>query len=199
MVLCALENDNLLAMSIPAGQGRRRIGILVRIFEHHIDDNGQLFIHVVGVSRLSVVNQWVVDGCVLARILPLDDIRIADEEAREARETTAGGQEGILDQVTKEDLDRLPTAALMNAAVKLIDGLLEDPSTDWFNREIVPVWRCPDDPAFFPWWFACVLGGVTVTQKVRILRSTSVRERLKICWEWLIDRGCGSLLRRALE
>jgi hypothetical protein len=199
MVLCALENDNLLAMSIPAGQGRRRIGILVRIFEHHIDDNGQLFIHVVGVSRLSVVNQWVVDGCVLARILPLDDISIADEEAREARETTAGGQEGILDQVTKEDLDRLPTATLMHAAVKLTDGLLDDPSTNWINREMVPAWGCPDDPVYFPWWFACAVAGVSVTEKVRLLGSTSVRERLKICWEWMIDRGYSFILQQALE
>jgi hypothetical protein len=199
MVTCALETDKLLAMSIPIDQEQRYIGILVRIIENHIDDEGQLFIHVVGVSRFTVVKQWTADNCVLAQILPLDDISIADEEAREAKETTTGQQEGILDQVTKEDLGRLPTAALMHAAATFIDGLLNDPSTDWFNREIVPVWRCPDDPAFFPWWFACVLGGVTVTQKVRILRSTSVRERLKICWEWLIDRGCGSLLRRALE
>ena len=199
MVLGALENDSLLAMSIPAEGGRRRIGILVRIIENHIDGDGQLFIHVVAVSRLTVVNEWMADGCVLARVLPLDDISIADEEAREVKETTAGQQEGILDQVTKEDLDRIPTATLMHAAVELINGLIEDPSSDWFNHEMVPVWGCPDDPVHFPWWFACILAGVNVTEKVRLLGSTSVRERLKICWEWLIDRRCGFILQRALE
>jgi hypothetical protein len=199
MVFRALENNNLLAMSIPADRGRRRIGMLVRIFENHIDVNGQLFIHVVGVSRFTVVKQWMADGCVLARILPLDDISIADEGALEAKGTMAEQQEGILDPMTKKDLNRIPTAALMHAAVKFIDDLLKDPSTNWINREMVPAWGCPDDPLYFPWWFACVVADVSVTEKVRLLGSTSVRERLKICWEWMIDRGCSFIYQRVLE
>jgi hypothetical protein len=183
----ALQGDKIFGMSIAVESGRRTIGTLVRIVSVSDGESGRVMLRVECLSRFQVVRQWLASDCVMAQIRPLDDISIADEEAKEARET-AGHQGFVSGAVTRENIARIPTAELADIAMDVIYGLTGD-NPAWLDRRILNAYGyCPRDPVTLPWWLVSVMP-VSVTQKARMLATTSVRERLKICWEWLFDLG----------
>ena len=80
----------------------------------------------------------------------------------------------------------MPTKELMSFAVGFVMRMREQ-SVGWLTSRILHIYGdCPEDPARFPWWFANLLP-VREVEKYRLLSTTSVRERLKICCGWIVE------------
>jgi hypothetical protein len=62
---------------------------------------------------------------------------------------------------------------------------MRDASAPWLSARIVQVYgEPPEDPALFPYWFASVVP-IAEEEKYILLRTTRVRERLKIVFSWI--------------
>ncbi|KND92174.1 LON peptidase N-terminal domain and RING finger protein 1 [Tolypocladium ophioglossoides CBS 100239] len=97
---------------------------------------------------------------------------------RQSRETTTPG--------TVADLDTMTTQSLMRFATGFVARMREQ-SVPWLTERMLGIYgECPDDPAVFPWWFASTLP-VKDLEKYRLLGTSSVRDRLKICGSWIIE------------
>lgn len=183
-------------------------GTLLRIISMHLLPDGRSFIQTVGVSRFKVVQHGILDGYVVGKVERLDDISLAAEESLEAAETaerlaqTQGDEEqaSVQDPVgqtspesseeesellTMEQIDTMPTRALMDIGTSFVKKMKEQRAPWLYGREIQTYGDCPTDPALFPWWFASVLP-IVESEKYELLRTTSVRERLKICSRWIL-------------
>jgi hypothetical protein len=81
------------------------------------------------------------------------------------------------------DLDSLSTQELLNRGTSFIKKM-QDQSAPWLHRSVVNAYGdCPHDAALFPWWFASVVPASNA-EKYRMLLTSSVRERLKMCVGW---------------
>jgi hypothetical protein len=142
----------------------------------------------------------------VARIQKINDMSTAEEEELEAREvrgrqgdddsavpeTNAGlgnttePQDGNRLPRTLEDIGRTSTDDLMKFAVGFVERMKEQ-SVDWLRTNLFTTYGdCPNDPTVFPWWFANILP-IGDAEKYRLLSTTSIRERLKICCGWIIE------------
>ena len=85
----------------------------------------------------------------------------------------------------KTDIDRIPTQELLNICVRFVQKM-QSQSAPWLHSRVYQAYgACPvDDPKLFPWWFASVLPTAD-EERYRLLGTTSVRERLKICVGWV--------------
>lgn len=171
-------------------------GTLLRIVNMHLLPDGRSLIETEGVSRFRVVRHGSLDGYVVGKIERIDDVAIATEEAFEAAETAANrrtmpsqdrgessnptGRQLLLES----DINVMPTQELMRVGSTFV-RMMREQSAPWLNRRVFQIYgECPTDPALFPWWFASVLP-IADAQKYRLLATSSVRERLKICASWI--------------
>jgi hypothetical protein len=182
-------------------------GTLLHIVNMQLLTDGRSLIETVGVHRFKVLRHGLLDGYVVGRIERVDDISLADEEALEAAETTrtpnrslsaaetfdapprhfpAGNANGTGPRpVTLLDMDTTSTKDLMATALHFVTAM-QRLSAPWLQRRVLQVHgECPTDPALFPWWFASILP-IHDDEKYRLLGTTSVRERLKICVGWVL-------------
>ncbi|RFU35858.1 hypothetical protein B7463_g495, partial [Scytalidium lignicola] len=184
-------------------------GTLLRIVSMHLLSDGRSLIETVGVSRFKVIQHGTLDGYLIGKVERLDDISLAAEESLEAAETsenppaTQSNQPNLSAQnlfnapphhdpyeehsvqLTLDEIDSMPTQGLMDVGVAFVKRMKEQ-RAPWLYRREVQVYRdCPTDPALFPWWFASVLP-ILDSEKYELLRTTSVRERLKICSRWIL-------------
>lgn len=83
-----------------------------------------------------------------------------------------------------QDLETMSTKHLMSFASGFVTRMRSQ-SVPWLAQRSV-YGECPSDPAVFPWWFASMLP-VKDLQKYRLLETSSVRQRLKICCAWIIE------------
>ena len=87
---------------------------------------------------------------------------------------------------TMTDLDAMSTADLMEYASTFVRKMQTD-GVPWLTQRMIHIYgECPDDAAVFPWWFASMLP-VRDLEKYRLLGTTSVRDRLKICCFWIVE------------
>ncbi|POR37895.1 LON peptidase N-terminal domain and RING finger protein 1 [Tolypocladium paradoxum] len=87
---------------------------------------------------------------------------------------------------TDADLDTMTTQSLMRFATGFVARMRQQ-SVPWLTERMPGIYgECPDDPAVFPWWFASTLP-VKNVEKYRLLGTSSVRDRLKICGSWIIE------------
>ncbi|KJZ73246.1 hypothetical protein HIM_07443 [Hirsutella minnesotensis 3608] len=87
---------------------------------------------------------------------------------------------------TAADLDTLTTRSLMQFAIGFVTRM-RDQSVPWLTERMLAIYgECPDDPAAFPWWFASTLP-VKDLEKYKLLGTSSVRDRLKICCAWILE------------
>jgi len=214
MIRRALEGDRTFGMVLyrrPGSTGEPEfedLGTLLRITNVEFLPDGRSLLETMGVSRFRIQSSARVDGYLVAEIEAINDISIADEEELEARETqSAGGRRDFGEADRQGDpaspvpvraggetiaparavhMDGLATRELMNFArefVMRMRGL----SVDWLATRMLSIYgNCPDDPAVFPWWFASILP-LNDHEKYRLLATTSVRERLKICCQWVLN------------
>ncbi|KAG6021776.1 hypothetical protein E4U41_002400 [Claviceps citrina] len=77
-------------------------------------------------------------------------------------------------------LQTMSTQSLMKFATDFV-ARMRSQSVPWLTARMLAIYGdCPTDPAVFPWWFASMLP-VRDIEKYRLLATSSVRERLKIC------------------
>ncbi|KAK4153698.1 hypothetical protein C8A00DRAFT_33574 [Chaetomidium leptoderma] len=183
MVWRALNaRENEFGMFIAAGLGGPLIGVLARIIDSDINTaTGTFSITLYCTSRFRVVELQPFGDCTLANIEPYDDISAADEALAEARETAGYHSHDPSPPVTRENMGRLPTSVLVDSAIRVIGEHLASRRVAWFNRTTpLEAAQLATHPAVFPWWLVNKLP-VGIPQRVRLLATTSRRERFKIC------------------
>jgi len=178
-------------------------GTLLHIVNMHLMPDGRSLIETVGVSRFRVVKHGTKDDYTIGKIERIDDVSLAAEEAFEARETSASPvprnfpaqdhfgapshHTQIRDSkqtVQLSELNTMSTKELFEMGVGFVTRMGEQ-SAPWLHSRVFQVYGpCPSDPALFPWWFASVLP-TTDGEKYKLLSTSSVRVRLKMCAEWI--------------
>lgn len=201
MVRRALEGNRTFGIVLYSHPGFAELGTVLRIVNVEFFDDGRSLLETVGVSRFRILGHTSVDGYIVARTEPINDISLAEEEELEAAEVR-GALGGSLTSeespnqcstvtnsrfpATRQDISTTPTQTLMDFATNFVRRMREQ-SVGWLTARILAIYgQCPDDPAIFPWWFANILP-VRETEKYRLLETTSVRERLKICCIWIFE------------
>ncbi|KAI6251142.1 LON peptidase N-terminal domain and RING finger protein 3 [Erysiphe necator] len=187
-------------------------GTMLHIVNMHRLPNGHILIETIGVSRFRVVKYGIKDEYTIGKIEPVDDISVSDEEALEARETLQSRSISVKSDATTEESsynssqqtyyrpEAMSTQALLEVGVDFVKRMQEQ-SAPWLQTRVFQAYgKCPQDPDFFPWWFASVLP-ISDMQKYELLSTESVRDRLKICVRWVkeiehqsdnnLDSNCG--------
>ncbi|PMD43427.1 hypothetical protein L207DRAFT_423058 [Hyaloscypha variabilis F] len=177
-------------------------GTLLHIINMHLMPDGRSLIETVGVSRFRVLKHGTKDDYTVGKVERIDDISIAAEEELEARETSgpsiapnfsAQDHFGAPPQHTRDpkqpvqlsDIKTMSTQELFVMGVDFVTRMREQ-SAPWLHTRVFQVYgQCPNDPSLFPWWFASVLPTAD-GEKYKLLSTSSVRERLKLCAEWII-------------
>jgi hypothetical protein len=192
MIRRVLEGDRIFGIVGRADGGFSSLGTLVRIERFEFARDGRIFIQVIGLSRFRVLEHSSRDGYVEAKIQPVHDISIAEEEEMEAAET-GGGEDASLPSlassaqpVSKEEIDCTPTKVLMDLCLAYVEDIRERGLYFLTTRVRALYEMRPPDPAAFAWWFASILP-VKDSWKTQLLSITSVRERLKLCWQLILE------------
>jgi Lon protease-like protein len=179
-------------------------GTLLHIVNMHLTPDGRSLIETVGVSRFRVVKHGTKDDYTIGKVERIDDISIAAEEELEARETltpsiarnfSAQDHFGAPPHHTQtrdpkqpvqlSEFNTMSTQELFEVGVDFVTKMREQ-SAPWLHTRVFQVYgQCPNDPALFPWWFASVLPTADA-EKYKLLSTSSVRERLKMCAEWIV-------------
>jgi Lon protease-like protein len=215
MIRRAMEGDRTFGMVLgsattgPDGRNFCDIGTLLRIVNIEFFPDGRSLLESVGISRFRVLRHGVLDGYVVGKIEKIDDVSLADEEAMEISETMNG--QGVRDFIqsrseeptnatdqdppqqleeanvlTVEDLETKSTRELLEIGITFVTKMRAQ-SVSWLTARVLAVFgECPNDPALFPWWFASVLP-VSDEEKYRLLGTSSVRQRMKICCRWIVE------------
>jgi Lon protease-like protein len=208
MIRRAMERDRTFGMVLYDHPGFVELGTLLRIVNVEFFEDGRSLLETVGVSRFRILRHAVVDGYTVAKVETINDIGIAEEEELEATElrgalsrpaSVAAADNNDDDDhnsaspsltvgfpTTREEIDTTSTQVLMDFATDFVRRMQRQ-SVGWLTARILAIYgQCPSDPAIFPWWFANILP-VRELEKYRLLETTSVRERLKICCGWILE------------
>ena len=176
-------------------------GTLLHIINMQLLPDGRSLIETTGVSRFKVMRQGTLDGYTIGQIQRIDDISLAEEESLEASEISRPPPLHSLSaaehfgapphhprprrQPGTLDLDSTSTKDLMEIATRFVRSM-QAQSAPWLQTRVLQVYGdFPNDPALFPWWFASILP-IMDTEKYKLLETTSVRQRLKICVGWIL-------------
>jgi hypothetical protein len=215
MLRRAMEGDRTFGMVLPQRQRTAadphfvEMGTLLRIVNVEYFADGRSLIETIGVTRFKITEHALLDGYVVGNISRIDDISLAEEELLEAGETQVPQNDQSRDTApsrdaaaegsgetqtspspilprTASDIQKLPTRELFEFATSSVRRFSEQ-SVSWLAARMLAIYgECPDDPATFPWWFASVLP-VKDMEKYKLLATESVRERLKICCNWILE------------
>jgi hypothetical protein len=173
------------------------LGVLLRIVRIEFFNDGRSLLETIGVSRFKITRHGLLDGYTVANIEKVDDISLAEEEAIEASEvgqrtsahasdttsTTTPSRPAIL---AASDLDTVSTREMLEFSISFV-RTMQAQSVHWLATRMLTIYgECPDDPATFPWWFACILP-VKDAEKYKLLGTSSVRNRMKMCCRWILE------------
>ncbi|KAK3380393.1 ATP-dependent protease La domain-containing protein [Lasiosphaeria ovina] len=208
----ALEGDRTFGMVLYSEHGNlREFGTMLRIESIEFFPDGRSVLEAVGISRFRILEHGTLDGYIVAKTQTINDMSVAEEEDKEIEETRlwygargssmASQAEGSIhgvqgDRQTRPrtikfpkslyEIDHVPTIDLMAFCVNFVRQKKEN-SVGWLKTRIITIYgECPEnDPDHFPWWFASILP-IKDSHKYRLLETRSVRERIKICCQWII-------------
>ncbi|KAL8659246.1 MAG: hypothetical protein Q9226_000516 [Calogaya cf. arnoldii] len=156
-------------------------GTLLQIRNMQYLPDGRSLIETIGISRFQVKSHSMVDGYIVGKIERLDDVPLAEEERVEAAETS--GPPAPPDDLTAQ-LNLLSTIQMLQECTDFINRM-RAASQSWIHsRVIVAYGPPPDDPATFPYWLASIVP-VHEMDKYELLKTRSVRERLKMTLRWV--------------
>lgn len=165
-------------------------GTMLEILTVNMLPDGRSLIETRGTTRFRVRAHGVLDGYVVGRVERVEDVSLAEEERLEAEETAAATQpadspmEGEANQSDPTDVSRLSTQQLLVSGLDFINRMRAN-SAPWLHQRIIDAYGGPpDDPAQFPYWFASILP-ISDEEKYQLIKTTSVRERLKIVVRWI--------------
>ena len=203
MIRRALDGDRTFGMVLPKRARNpddphfHDLGTLLRITNVHYYPDGRSLIETRGVSRFRVISHGLSDGYYVGKIERIDDVSLEDEEASEALEALPEELERVhsnsstTERKTRipeavEDVEKMSTQSLMEYALDFVTRMRAQ-SVPWLAERMLTIYgECPTDPAVFPWWLASMLP-VRDLEKYRLLGTSSVRDRLKICCTWIAE------------
>ncbi|KAH6984862.1 PUA-like domain-containing protein [Ilyonectria sp. MPI-CAGE-AT-0026] len=207
----AMEGDRTFGMVLPRFSPRgddaefHELGTLLRIVNVQYYPDGRSLIETVGLSRFRVLRHGYLDGYTVGKTERVDDVSLQEEEAMEAAEATPqpSPEQSVVDDdkqneespdhpearpgpTSLSEIDAMSTQHLMQFTTSFVTRMRSQ-SVPWLTERMLSIYgECPDDAAIFPWWFASMLP-VKDLEKYRLLGTSSVRERLKICCSWIIE------------
>lgn len=80
----------------------------------------------------------------------------------------------------------MSTRGLLDFALDFVSRMQER-GVPWLSEHMIDIYgECPTDAALLPWWLASMLP-VRDDEKYRLLGTSSVRARLKICYAWIVE------------
>ncbi|KAJ4354919.1 hypothetical protein N0V95_003384 [Ascochyta clinopodiicola] len=167
-------------------------GTLLEIVNYELLRDGRSFVETRGIGRFKVRAHGMLDGYNVASVERVEDVSFAEEGALEQRETTMARD--FAESHFREDpqnqlptdiaIESLSTQQLLDTCTAFVREMREA-SAPWLRDRIIQVYgEPPEDPALFPYWFASVVP-VMEEEKYVLLRTTRVRERLKIVYSWI--------------
>ena len=204
MVLPSLSRD-------PEGPEFAEYGTLLRITNIEYFPDGRSLLETRGISRFRVTRHGYMDGYIVAKIEKIDDVSLAEEEAMEVSETSrAHGVQEFAEStegsgtgpdeprevsptsrpppapISLDDLNTMSTKELFDYAADFV-ARMRARSVRWLLPRVIAIYgECPTSPLLFPWWFASLLP-VREEEKYRLMSTTSVRQRMKICCRWIVE------------
>ena len=199
MIRRVLEGDRTFGMVLPKrprnpGEAHfYELGTLLRIVNAQFYPDGRSLIETIGIARFRVLEHSELDGYAVGKIQRIDDVSLEQEEAVEAAEASPTPSETSESGSPREgsgspvsDLDAMSTASLMEYATAFVENMHTE-GVPWLTERMIHIYGdCPTDAAIFPWWFASMLP-IRELEKLRLLGTTSVRDRLKICCFWIVE------------
>jgi hypothetical protein len=208
MIRRALEGNRTFGMVLPknpAYPGDRHfydLGTVLRITDVQFYADGRSLVETIGISRFKVLEHGSLDGYAVGKIERIDDVSLEEEEAIEAQEVSPASSEAgespgdkpaspqsdrnSLIPVTVEDVETMTTKRLMEYALDFVNRMRAR-SVPWLQERMLTIYGpIPEDPIRFPWWLANILP-VKDTEKYRLMGTSSVRDRLKICCSWIVE------------
>lgn len=156
-------------------------GTLLRIEHVQYLPDGQSIIETRGISRFKIKSHGMLDGYAIGNVERVEDISVVEEERMEMEETALppAAEGDVEGQVT-----RMPTRDLLMLGLEFIFRM-QQRSAPWLHQRILDSYGGPpDDAADFPYWFASILP-ISDDAKYDLLKTTSVRQRLKITALWI--------------
>ena len=165
-------------------------GTMLQIVGFEMFRNGRSLVETRGIGRFRVRDHGLLDGYHVGRVEKVEDVSLAEEERQEAADTMAAmalaaeaqrqGREVSPDVV----LSLLSTRELFDRGREFIERI-KARSSSLISERVVEIYGGPpDDPATFPYWFACVLP-IAEEEKYSFLQMTTVRMRLKMVNMWI--------------
>ena len=172
-------------------------GTMLTITHYRILPDGRSLIQTRGLYRFRVKSTGTLDGYTVGSVERVEDISVAEEEALEAEELRSAADpadtplenESELSRSLPQDqatpnLNTMSTTELYESGIEFIRRM-QAQSAPWLHHRILDAYGGPpEDPATFPYWFACIVP-IVEEEKYFLLRTTSVRERLKIVVSWV--------------
>ena len=156
-------------------------GTLLYINSLEMLPDGRSLIETQGISRFRVKSHGQLDGYIVGNVERIDDVPWAEEEQVEPiqRPDPDPASTTLPDQ-----LDHMSSLDLLKIGTEFITKM-QAASAPWLHARVLHSYGPPPtDPALFPYWFASVLP-IADDEKYKLLPTTSVRERLKICASWV--------------
>ncbi|KAJ9621238.1 hypothetical protein H2203_007290 [Taxawa tesnikishii (nom. ined.)] len=156
-------------------------GTLLEIINVQMLPDGQSIVECRGLSRFKVKAHGVLDGYTVGNVERVEDAPLSEEERLEREETSSPpAAEGDVEG----EIRRMSTRSLLMLGLEFIMRM-QARSAPWLHRRILDAYGGPpDDPAYFPYWFASILP-IHDEAKYQLLQTTSVRQRLKITALWI--------------
>jgi Lon protease-like protein len=167
-------------------------GTLLEIVNYEMLRDGRSFIESRGIGRFRVRDHGMLDGYNVGGVERIEDVSLAEEGAAEQRETTMARDYAEIffrehpqtSLPTDLAIETLSTQQLLDSCTSFVREMREA-SAPWLRERIIQVYgEPPEDPALFPYWFASVVP-IVEEEKYVLLRTTHVRERLKIVYSWI--------------
>lgn len=162
-------------------------GTMLEIVRIRMLPDGRSLIETIGTNRFRVREHGILDGYIVGRVERIEDISLAEEERLEADEMAAV-------QPASSNMDagftgptnvaHCTTHQLLVTGLDFVNRMRAN-SAPWLHQRIIDAYGGPpDDPAHFPYWFASILP-IGEEEKYELLKTTSVRERLKTVVRWI--------------
>jgi Lon protease-like protein len=178
----------------------KQYGTMLQILNVHMFPDGRSLIETRGMYRFKVIAHGTLDGYTVGRVRRVEDLGLVEEERLEAEEIAAhlpaervaemqhdrhaslAAQAAASDRPI--DVEALTSRQLLSIGLDFIEKM-QAHSAPWLHQRILQSHGGPpDDPALFPYWFASIIP-IIDEEKYQLLRTETVRERLKIIVGWI--------------
>jgi Lon protease-like protein len=203
MIRRAMESNRQFGMvlhnpsrSLQGGLGPshfKQYGTMLSIDSFRMLPDGRSLIVTRGVYRFKVNTFGNLDGYTVGNVERVEDVSLAEEERIEAEEMQAADgtphsptqqSPSSVEDNTQPNVNIMSTTMLYETCMDFVRRM-QSTSAPWLHHRILEAYGGPpEDPGTFPYWFASVVP-IAEEEKYQLLRTTSVRERLKVVVGWI--------------